>query len=182
MTQKTSFSAEEIGPALQRRMGSAAPAATGADEVPPRTFVSPPTGGPGASQDYSLFGEKTKAIDEGAKTPAVKAFPKQGEALHRDGEYNVYRGFGGVPFRSKSEVAPDIKASDPRQPVVTADAAARIFDLSVPEDLLAYTEVWDRATKGYYVAPVEERQWVPEKQTWKIFMRWGVKYWELPDE
>jgi hypothetical protein len=144
-------------------------------------MVSPQVSAPGASQDYALFGEKAAPVDENAKTPAARVFPPQGEPVAQIGDYSIFKGFGGVPFRSKSKIPPDLKAADHRQPVITADAAARIFDLGVPEDLLAYTEVWDRATKGYYVAPVEERQWVPEKQTWKIFMRWGVKYWELPD-
>jgi hypothetical protein len=149
-----------------RRMGVAAP-------VAPSQLAAP------ASIDFSTLGN-TK--DESAKTPPVKPFPSQGEALRQDGEYYIYRGFGGVPFRSKSKTAPDIKARDPRQPVVTADAHTRIFDLSDPTDLQAYTEIWDKATKGFYVPPVEERQWIPEKQTWKVFMRWGVKYWELPEE
>ncbi len=175
----------DIADKIAGRMGRAAPErkAILEIEIPSAALTShAPPSLKNSQVDFSGFGGQKSAVDPEAVTPAGTVFPKQGPHVGRDGEYYVYRGFAGVAFRSKSPTAPDVKARDPRQPVLTADARVRIFDLSDATDLLAYTEVWDKAAKGFFTAPLEERQWVPEKQSWKVFMRWGVKYWELPDE
>lgn len=174
----------EMAPKLERRMGTvAAERKTTVDQPVPAAALG--TGTPisqGAMLDFSEFGGPKDKKDPDAETPAVKPFPKQGEPVKKDGEHYVYRGFGGVPFRCKSPTPPEIKAKDPRQPVVTADVCVRLFDLSKPDDVRDYAMVWDQATKGFFTAPTEERQWVAEKQTWYVFVRWGVKYWELPND
>ena len=179
------YQGNEIADPVKIRMGRTAPEARTSLEIqiPAESFTShSPISQKNSQVDFSDFGGSKQTIDPNAVTPEAKVFPKQGSSTSRDGEYFVYRGFAGVAFRSKSPTAPDIKAKDPRQPIITADVKVRIFDLSNANDLLAYADVWDKTAKGFYVAPVEERQWVPEKQSWKVFMRWGVKYWELPDE
>lgn len=125
-------------------------------------------------------------VDPNAATPAARGLPPQGEPLEKASEatggYYIFKGFRGVPFRSKSPTAPDIKATDPRQPQVTADARVQIFDLSDAKALAAYQEIIDGIAKGRFEFSAEERQWVPEKNTWFVFMRWGIRYWELPEE
>lgn len=125
-------------------------------------------------------------IDPNAETPAVRGLPPQGEPLVKASDatkgYFIFKGFRGVPFRSKSPVAPDIKAKDPKQPQVTADAQVRIFNLADTKDLEAYQAVMDGVVKGLYEFSAEERHWVPELKTWFIFLRWGIRYWELPEE
>lgn len=158
---------EEINPV--KRMGSVAPKAT-KEEI----FMS--FGDPQAKPP----------VDPNAETPPMRGLPPQGEPVTKASEatngYYIYRGFRGVPFRSKSSVAPDIKAKDPKQPLVTADARVRVFDLSKETDLRDYQAIMDGLVKGIYEPSAEERQWVPEKQTWFVFLRWGVRYWELPEE
>jgi hypothetical protein len=174
----------EMAPKLERRMGTVAQEHKVAAEIPVPAQVLG-TGAPissGTMLDFSDFGGPKDKKDTDAETPATKPFPKQGAPVKQEGEHFIFRGFGGVPFRCKTQVPPEIKAKDPRQPVVTADVCVRLFDLSKPEDIKDYAMVWDHAAKGFFTAPTEERQWVAEKQTWYVFVRWGVKYWELPDE
>lgn len=151
-------------------MGKPAPAQAGREEIL-MSFGDPTTKPP---------------VDPNAETPAARGLPPQGEPLQKASEatkgYYIYRGFRGVPFRSKSGTAPDIKAKDPKQPLVVADARVQIFDLSKKEDLEAYQAVIDGCAKGLYEFSAEERQWVPEAKTWFVFLRWGVRYWELPEE
>ncbi len=134
------------------------------------------------------FGDPTAKppVDPNAETPPVRGLPPQGEPLVKASEatggYYVYKGFRGVPFRSKSPVAPDIKAKDPKQPQVTADVQVRTFDLSNPTDLKDYQTVMDGVVNGLFEFSAEERQWVPEAKTWFIFLRWGIRYWELPED
>lgn len=113
---------------------------------------------------------------------ASKLFPPQGPYLRQENGYYIFKGMNGIPFRSKRPEAPHIKANDPIQPTIVVDMHARVFDLSIPEDLQAYIAVWNAVSKGWYTPPLEERQWVPEQKNWKVFMRWGVRYWELPVE
>lgn len=140
---------------------------------------------PDISLQVGDIGQKPP-VDPNAETPAARGLPPQGEPLQKASEatkgFYVYRGFRGVPFRSKSPTAPDIKAKDPKQPLVVADAQVRIFDLSNKTDLEAYQAVIDGCAKGLYEFSAEERQWVPEAKTWFVFLRWGVRYWELPEE
>jgi len=158
---------DEINP--PKRMGSVAPKSTKEEII-------------------MGFGDPTAKppVDPNAETPPMRGLPPQGEPVTKASEatkgYYIYRGFRGVPFRSKSPAAPDIKAKDPKQPLITADARVRIFDLSKPGDLEDYQAVMDGIVKGIYERSSEERQWVPEKQTWFVFLRWGVRYWELPEE
>lgn len=138
---------------------------------------------PGSSLDYArAFGGKQATIDPKAETPAQRPFPEQGNVLKQDGEHYIFRGYYGIPFRCKSVKPPDIKVGDPKQPKIVDDAKVSLFDFTKPDDLKKYTEILDLVAKGRAVLSVEERQWVPEEKSWRVFLRWGLHYWELPDD
>lgn len=136
--------------------------------------------------NYEHFAGPPAPVDAAAVTPPERQFPPQGEptqkASESTGGFYHYKGFQGIPFRSKSGKAPDIKANDPKKPVITADARVNILDLGNETDLKEYTRIWDGAAKGLYMISAEDRQWVPEAATWKVFLRWAVRYWEFPEE
>ena len=112
---------------------------------------------------------------------ASLVFPKQ-EPIAKDPDgkgYYLFKGYGGVPFRSRSQVPPDIKAEDlKRQPVLVLDAIVEV--LTLPADLARYTEIWDKISKGVAVLSAEDRQWDPATKSWTILLRYGLRYWEMP--
>jgi hypothetical protein len=131
------------------------------------------------------FGGKPD-VDPNAVTPATRTLPPQGDYVKavpaadgRTGHY-LYKGLDGIPFRSVSPKAPDIKNTDPKKPAVVWDAHARVFNLGDVNDLRAYTEIFDGAYKHRVKVCAEDRQWSPEAKTWFAFVRWGVAYWEIP--
>lgn len=91
-----------------------------------------------------------------------------------------FPGFEGIPFRSQSAAPPNLKSDDPKQPIVVVDARVRILDLSKKEDLLAYEYIWDQAAKHRFTEPTEDRQYDPEAKTWRVFIRFGVRWLEMP--
>lgn len=102
----------------------------------------------------------------------------QEEILSYEG--HVYPGFDGIPFRSKSSIPPDLKADDAVLPVVVVDAKVKVFDLTNEEQLSHYEFIWDQVAKGRFVQPVEERQYDPELKGWRVFIRFGVRWLEMP--
>jgi hypothetical protein len=93
----------------------------------------------------------------------------------------VYPGFEGIPFRASSAAPPpDLKADDPRQPVLVVDAKVRVLDLTDTEDLRLYEFIWDQVAKGRFIQPVEERQYDVELKGWRVFIRFGVRWLEMP--
>lgn len=133
---------------------------------------------------YGKTGRKLGSTAE--QTPAERGFPAQGEPTKKpekpDGFY-LYKGFGGIPFRSRSGTPPNIKQNDPAhlQPELVGDAQVRIFDLSKPDDLQEYTRVWDMMTKKLYKFSAEEKQWVAAKETWLVFLRYAILYYQIPE-
>jgi len=97
----------------------------------------------------------------------------------------LFPGLDGIPFRAnKHDLAPMLKKDDPdfMQPKTTADAHARMFNMSKENDMRAYNEIWDKAAKGTILISVEERHWSEKEQTFLIFLRWGELFLELSKE
>lgn len=92
----------------------------------------------------------------------------------------TYPGFEGIPFRSKAAVPPDLKEGDPKQPTLVVDAKVRVLDLSDKDDLALYEFIWDQAAKERFTPPVEERVYDSEIKSWRVFIRFGVKWLEMP--
>jgi len=105
-------------------------------------------------------------------TPAEKRLP-----------FKVYPGIGGMRFRLQAgQQFPQLKEDDPEyaQPQPVADAYARVFDLSNDDDLKEYVSIWDRAAKGEVIISAEERHWSEKTDNFKVFLRWGDVYLEMP--
>lgn len=87
--------------------------------------------------------------------------------------------FGGLPYKGP---AYDRKEGDPetKQPLLVSTAHVKIFDMSKPEDVQEYTDVWTKIVKGEYVMGVEERNYVPATQNYIIFLRWLEQYYTHP--
>lgn len=98
------------------------------------------------------------------------------EALH------IFPGFEGIPFRGKGAAAPNIKDDDPKQPIIVQDAKVKIFDLSDPEQLLQYEQIWFKIGRGQCKLSAEERQFMPELKSWRILLRWAELYFEMPKD
>jgi hypothetical protein len=137
--------------------------------------------------DMSMFGGASTpgqslmpAPKDLAQSEKPKPFPEQGTPLKEEGEYYVYKGMDGIPFRSTANSAPDLKALDAKQPVIVCDAVVRIFDTANVEEFKAYQKVWDDIAKGRAKPSTEEKRWLPESRSWKIFLRWAQLYWEIP--
>ena len=95
----------------------------------------------------------------------------------------IFPGLDGLPFRLKSgQQFPMLKHNDPEyaQPQPVADAHVKVFDLSNEDDVKEYAEIWDKAAKGLIMISAEERHWSDKKENFKIFLRWGEVYLEMP--
>lgn len=81
-------------------------------------------------------------------------------------------------FRGQSSTL--LKRDEYEALVPVFDVKVRILDLSNPEDLTEYQHILDMNSKNYYVIGYEEKEWVPEKQTWFILIKYGIKFLEPP--
>lgn len=89
----------------------------------------------------------------------------------------------GMRFRlHKGQTVPQLKNDDPShlRPQPVADAHVKVFDMSNAEDVAEYTGVWDEASKGNIMISAEERHWSDAIQNFKVFLRWGDVYLEIP--
>lgn len=86
----------------------------------------------------------------------------------------------GVPFRS--QYPPDLKQEEFEQIKYVYDAHTEIFDLSVPEQKIAYNEIIDKCAKGLSILRFDTSQFDAEKKTWVVFCQWLDKYGEPPDK
>ena len=99
-------------------------------------------------------------------------------------EQHLFPGFEGIPFRSNGTAPPNLKSDDPdkKQPQIVLDAKVKIFDLAEPEQLKAYEQIWFQIGRGVYKFSAEEREYVPETKSWRVFIRYSECYFELPKE
>jgi len=95
----------------------------------------------------------------------------------------LFPGMDGLPFRLQpGQNFPMLKDDDPdyMQPQPVADAHVKVFNLNKKEDVKEYADVWDKAAKGLVIISAEERHWSDEIQNFKVFLRWGEVYLEIP--
>ena len=58
----------------------------------------------------------------------------------------------------------------------------KIFDLSDATQLEEYKEIFEMVGIGIARVSSEERQWVPGKENWKVFLRWCIPSSMSPSE
>jgi hypothetical protein len=92
---------------------------------------------------------------------------------------HVFQGFDGIPFRG-NKVPPLLKQEDRVQPEVVVDAKVRVLDLTKEEDQKFYEFIWDQVAKGRFTAPVEDRQYDHRIHGWRVLIRFGVRWLEMP--
>ena len=109
----------------------------------------------------------------------LKRYQQEAQMICANDGY-IFRGYEGIPFRSKTDVPPDLKADDPRQPVIVIDAKVRVLLLSDPVHLALYEFIWAQAARERFTHPVEEREYDAELKNWRVFIRFGVRWLEMP--
>lgn len=116
---------------------------------------------------------KQMANDKGVPDASdLEAPPMQKQ---EDGSFN----YEGLPYKGKMF---DYKDSDPdyMKPQLRNEANIKIFDLSNEEHLKEYQEVWERTCNGLATVAFEKTEWVEDKATWFVFVRWMNHYYAPP--
>lgn len=88
----------------------------------------------------------------------------------------VFPGHEGAPFRGQQ--VPNLKSED--QLVEVWDARVEIFDLSQPEHMEEYRRICDNIAKGWYILSYEKQEFIPDKRTWLVLIRYIERYAEQP--
>jgi hypothetical protein len=91
----------------------------------------------------------------------------------------LFPGFDGIPYRGRG--VPNLKNEDARQPEEVWDGHARVFDFSIPEDIMEYNRIVDNIAKGIYVLCIEDRHWSEKTDNIKIYARWAERFAESPN-
>jgi len=91
----------------------------------------------------------------------------------------MFPGVEGIPFRG---VVPDLKNDDPEtlQPKQGCRVHVEILDMSDEKDLKRMEAVYSMYANGTAMISSEDRQWIPEDKTWKVFLRWADLYMYNP--
>ena len=92
----------------------------------------------------------------------------------------VFPGYEGVPFRG---TVPNIKESDPdeQRPQLGMQVRVDILDLSKPEDLEYYGQISQMVGNGFAQISFEERQFIEEKKSWLVLLRWMLHFAYMPN-
>jgi hypothetical protein len=89
----------------------------------------------------------------------------------------VLPGVDGVPFRGR---IPDLKDTDAKQPEIGYETFVEILDLSKPEDLKHYEDIWQLISNQYALLSSEEKHYDPDRKNWRVFIRWALMYTYVP--
>lgn len=90
--------------------------------------------------------------------------------------FNTYQGIDGIPHRAFA--ARPIKEDDPdrRRPQSAGQVGCETYDVSIPEEKLAYmrtvSRIYSLARQGKAMIVAHERQFIDEKRSWLIFFEW----------
>ena len=90
---------------------------------------------------------------------------------------NVFPGHNGLPFRGQT---PQLKRNDARQPEVGRQAMVSILDLSNPEHLTYYQQVWQLFAGGLAELSSEEKVYDEKISNWRVFLRWCYTFSYMP--
>jgi hypothetical protein len=89
----------------------------------------------------------------------------------------MHFGADGRPFLTRKTDVPDYKNSYPMhmQPQPVRHVSVDILDLSIPEDHAYYLKIWRAVGLGSVQVADEDKKWIEETKSWKVFIRWFVK-------
>lgn len=107
--------------------------------------------------------------------PGTLVDPSKGQR-NRD---PIFPGVDGLPFRG---VVPDLKNDDPTpiQPKQGCRVHVEILDMSDEKDRERMEQIYSMYANGTAMVSSEDRQWIPEDKTWRVFLRWADLYMYNP--
>lgn len=88
----------------------------------------------------------------------------------------------GTDLPVRGNFLPFVKETDPNwmQYRVVHDACVDVLELWEEEDLVRYIDICDAVAKGVALLSYEEKEWVAEKKSWKVLIRWLSRVVEPP--
>jgi hypothetical protein len=91
-----------------------------------------------------------------------------------NGTMRVLLGKTGIPFLTRKPQVPYYKDEDPfyQKPQSTRQTRIDILDLSKPDHLAFYRKIYESVGLGLATVADEDRKWVNEIGSWKVFIRW----------
>lgn len=91
----------------------------------------------------------------------------------------IFPGQDGLPFRG---IVPDLKKDDPEhlQPKQGCRVHVEILNMSRSKDRERMEKIYSMYANGTAIISDEERQWIPERRTWRVFLRWADVYMYNP--
>ena len=90
---------------------------------------------------------------------------------------SMHFGSDNRPFLTKKKSVPDYKHDYPfyMQPQSVKHVSIDVLDLDNPEDMAYYKKIWQAVGYGSVLVVEESKQWIEDKQNWKVFVRWCIK-------
>ena len=72
----------------------------------------------------------------------------------------------------------DRKEDDPEhlQPQQGARVHVEILNMDDEDDLKRMEDIYSMVCNGTAIISSEEKEWMPDKQTWRVFIRWADLY------
>lgn len=130
----------------------------------------------------SKGGESSLLGESAPNDPALENMPDiPVELLDPHGALNkpnVLPGYNGIPFRG--EEIPQIKETDPVKPEVALDGQAAVFDLSKPEHLKYYKNIFHMAYNGRAQIGIDRVDFDANTGKYTAFVRWALIYTHMP--
>ncbi|HDL85615.1 MAG TPA: hypothetical protein ENH11_04700 [Candidatus Acetothermia bacterium] len=102
---------------------------------------------------------------------------------HEGGEdknWNLFEGIGGIPFRTRNEVAPIYKDDDPdkRRPQIENEIDVAVFDMSAPDDMKRYKKILNFCAQGLGRLVDRYVEYDANKLNWRVFLSWTQYYYQ----
>jgi len=78
-----------------------------------------------------------------------------------------YPGLNGIPFFTNAKEKPHVREEELE---VGGTTETYVLDTTKPDDIATYNCLKRDESRGQLAVGVEERQWVPEEKSWRIFI------------
>lgn len=86
----------------------------------------------------------------------------------------------GLPMRVTGSARPLLRNEELEDAPIVCDAKAKVFNLSIPEDLLEYQGILDRYANGWYDIISKAEMYDQTIQNWRVKLEWIQKYGSIP--
>lgn len=87
--------------------------------------------------------------------------------------------YKGLPFKGSQMI---FRKKDPPhlQPQKQMESRCAVFNLWEPEDMQKFNDLLDEVAKQTKIIWKEDKQWIEEKQNWKMLIIWFSAYYTDP--